>query len=202
MKLENKENVVLFTEKYEGSGGIIGKKLIENFFKAVATLIPDNVTHAAEIGCGPGYSTNYIHTARPDISLWASDIDPDLVALTHKRLPNITTSVESIYNLQKESGIVDCVFTLEVLEHLEKPFYALKEIHRVTRQYAIISVPREPLWRILNIVRGSYLPHLGNTPGHINHWSTQTIQDFVSPLFTVEKVRTPIPWTVLLLSKK
>ena len=35
-------------------------------------------------------------------------------------------------------------------------------------------MPREPLWRGLNMARGAYLKDLGNTPGHVNHWSKRS----------------------------
>ena len=51
------------------------------------------------------------------------------------------------------------------------PERALAEMARVARGYLLVSVPREPLWRALNIARGAYVRDLGNTPGHLNHWS-------------------------------
>lgn len=201
MDIEDKQNVKVFSEKYEGAGGVIGKKLIESFFSAVTSLIPDDVSNAIELGCGPGYSTEKIHIAKPDIELEASDIDPDLVSVTQNRVPDVKTSVESIYSVKKDDESADLVFVLEVLEHLDKPEDALREVHRITRRYAIISVPREPIWRILNMLRGKYLKDFGNTPGHLNHWSQRSIQKFVSPLFEVKKIVSPLPWTVLLLIK-
>ena len=42
---------------------------------------------------------------------------------------------------------------------------------RVARRWLLVSVPHEPLWRALNVARGAYLRELGNTPGHLNHWT-------------------------------
>lgn len=87
---------------------------------------------------------------------------------------------------------------LETLEHLDDPLAALRELKRVSRKYVIVSVPREPLWRILNCARGKYLGALGNTPGHINHWSTRGIRRFVAQELTVIDHRTPLPWSMVL----
>ena len=42
--------------------------------------------------------------------------------------------------------------------------------------HLLVSVPREPLWRALNVARGAYLRELGNTPGHVNHWSKRGVR--------------------------
>jgi hypothetical protein len=63
-------------------------------------------------------------------------------------------------------------------------------------------VPREPIWRLLNMMRGKYIGSLGNTPGHLQHWSTSEFRKFVAPVFNVVEVRTPLPWTILLMQRK
>jgi hypothetical protein len=57
-------------------------------------------------------------------------------------------------------------------------------------------VPREPLWRGLNMARGAYLKDLGNTPGHINHWSKRAFNELVSLYGRPEKVAGVFPWTL------
>jgi hypothetical protein len=61
-------------------------------------------------------------------------------------------------------------------------------------------VPREPVWRMTNMARGAYLRDLGNTPGHLNHWSKRSFVSLLSRYGTVEHVRSPFPWTMLLVS--
>jgi len=69
--------------------------------------------------------------------------------------------------LPPKSQSYDLTIACEVLEHLEDPGQALTEIDRVTKQSVLISVPQEPMWRILNMARGKYWSDLGNTPGHV-----------------------------------
>ena len=45
---------------------------------------------------------------------------------------------------------------IEVLEHVPDPEATLAEMARVARGYLLVSVPREPLWRGLNMARGAY----------------------------------------------
>ena len=46
---------------------------------------------------------------------------------------------------------------IEVLEHVPEPEATLAEMARVARGHLLVSVPREPLWRGLNMARGAYL---------------------------------------------
>jgi len=77
---------------------------------------------------------------------------------------------ESIYELPRPAASVDTVVCLEVLEHLGDPEAGLRELARVTQRHVILSVPREPLWRLLNMARGAYLRDWGNTPGHLRNY--------------------------------
>jgi 2-polyprenyl-3-methyl-5-hydroxy-6-metoxy-1,4-benzoquinol methylase len=89
------------------------------------------------------------------------------------------------------------VLAIEVLEHVDDPPAALAEIARVARGDVVLSVPREPLWRLLNMTRGRYLGRLGNTPGHIQHWSSASFERLVSRHLEVTGTWRPLPWTLL-----
>lgn len=60
-------------------------------------------------------------------------------------------------------------------------------------EYVILSVPREPVWSFLNFVRGKYWFQLGNTPGHIQKWSTSSFVKMVSRHLEFLEVSTPLP---------
>lgn len=49
----------------------------------------------------------------------------------------------------------------------------------------------------VHLLAGRDVRELGNTPGHINHWSSRAFADFVSEYATVTRVRRPFPWTVV-----
>ena len=82
---------------------------------------------------------------------------------------------------------------------MPEPEATLAEMARVAARRLLVSVPREPLWRGLNVARGAYLGALGNTPGHVNHWSKRSFAALLSRYGTVEQVRSPFPWTMLLV---
>ncbi|MES2223531.1 MAG: class I SAM-dependent methyltransferase [Patescibacteria group bacterium] len=197
---EKNRNITQFTDKYEFTNPIT-RAILDNFFKAVLSLCPKKTNKVLEVGCGAGYSTKILYEHIKPETFHASDIDPELVKLAKERTPQITAEKESIYELPHKDNSFDLVFTLEVLEHLEDPEKALKELKRVTNKYIIVSVPHEPIWRILNMLRGKYLKHFGNTEGHINHWSKRSFTKLVGKHFKVIKVKTPLPWIVILAEK-
>jgi hypothetical protein len=89
---------------------------------------------------------------------------------------------------------------IEVLEHVPDPAHTVAEMARVARGgHLLVSVPREPLWRGLNLARGAYVREWGNTPGHVNHWSRRGFVVLLSRHGDVAEVRSPFPWTMLLV---
>lgn len=194
-----------FTGKYE-SGGRIGTRLVDAFYSAVRDLLLPNVRDGdsvLEVGCGAGYSTRRIHGWLPsEVAFSGSDIGATLVEKAQRRNPTVPIVRQSVYDLALPSAAIDVLVMLEVLEHLDRPDRALEELARVARRHVIVSTPREPIWRLLNMARGKYLRDLGNTPGHVQHWSSAGLRRLVDPWFHVAATRQPLPWTILLLTPK
>ena len=86
-----------------------------------------------------------------------------------------------------------------MLEHIPDPDAVVAEMARVGRSHLLVSVPHEPLWRMLNVARGAYLRDLGNTPGHINHFSAASFKALLGRHGEVVQARSPFPWTMLLV---
>ena len=198
-----------FGRKYRQEGQRpIGGWLIDRYFATVTALagpcVPAGETSGLvvlELGSGEGFSTERLKRLLPaDVDFHASDVDENLVRATASRNPSVPVDVESVYAIRRPDDSVDLVLLLEVLEHLEDPAAALREIRRVTKPggFLVMGVPREPLWRVLNMLRGKYLRALGNTPGHLNHWSRRGVTQFVESHYgPVLSVQPTAPWTLL-----
>jgi 2-polyprenyl-3-methyl-5-hydroxy-6-metoxy-1,4-benzoquinol methylase len=96
-------------------------------------------------------------------------------------------------------GEFDLASAVEVLEHVPDPEHTVAEMARCAQSHLLVSVPREPLWRMLNMARGAYWSALGNTPGHLNHWSRRSFVELLSRHGEVVEIRSPFPWTMLLV---
>ncbi|MBU0647917.1 class I SAM-dependent methyltransferase [Patescibacteria group bacterium] len=191
-----------YGQKYKMGG--MGRLLIDNFYQDLRNITEQiQYTNCLDVGCGEGYSTQRIFSfIPPEVDFQASEYEKDLTKAIKSRNPSIKVFQEDIYNMQRPDNSLDLIFCLEVLEHLAHPQKALAELYRVCGNYLILSVPNEPLWRFLNICRLAYLSDWGNTPGHIHHWSENSLTQLVSEKFNIVDVKKPIPWIILLLEKK
>jgi 2-polyprenyl-3-methyl-5-hydroxy-6-metoxy-1,4-benzoquinol methylase len=95
----------------------------------------------------------------------------------------------------------DLVVCVEVLEHLHDPAAGLRELARVSSRHLLLSVPHEPFFRASNLLTGRYVRQLGNTPGHLQHWTGAGFQRFVSTTANVRSVASPYPWTIVWATK-
>lgn len=213
LSLKAKPETEDFAHKYTEEGqGKVGGKLIDGYFNAVASLVQQTGIEkkidyqAIELGCGEGFSTQRLHSLLPSNgTLQASEYVDSLVPKAQGNNPNVEVIQESVYELKHPNDSFDVVFLLEVLEHLDYPDKALAEISRVLKPdgYLILGVPREPLWCTLNMARGKYLNHFGNTPGHLNHWSKITLKNYTEKHFgPIRQSRSPLPWTIVLAQKQ
>jgi 2-polyprenyl-3-methyl-5-hydroxy-6-metoxy-1,4-benzoquinol methylase len=188
-------------DKY-GSSNPLVRRMMADFERDLDGLLtavePESVL---DVGCGEGV---LVHR-------WAQILEP-------RRVVGVDLEEESIQagwaaraapNLQYRVGLAeslpfadaefDLVSAIEVLEHVPDPARTLAEMTRCAQRHLLVSVPREPLWRALNLIRGAYWPALGNTPGHLNHWSRRSFVEMLSRHGEVAQVRSPFPWTMLLV---
>ena len=146
-----------------------------------------------DVGCGEGYLMDFIVRSRP-VQIVGVDITQEIIDTAKKTHPHLDVRVGSAYDLEFDDDSFDLVTMNEVLEHLERPEAALGEVRRVTRKYAVFSVPHEPYWRMLNFARLKYVKDLGNTPGHLNHWSKKTFEEMLRKHFSKVEVVSSMPW--------
>jgi SAM-dependent methyltransferase len=155
-----------------------------------------------DVGCGEGVLTHqWAQRLGDERRVVGIDLDdPALHAEWAKRTaPNLEYQVMKAENLPFADREFDAATAIEVLEHVPDAEHTVAEMARVAKRWLLVSVPREPLWRGLNVARGAYWKDLGNTPGHVNHWSKRSFVALLSRHGEVVQARSPFPWTMLLV---
>jgi 2-polyprenyl-3-methyl-5-hydroxy-6-metoxy-1,4-benzoquinol methylase len=188
-------------DKY-GSSNPVVKRLMTGFHSALDELWGQAAPRSIlDVGCGEGVLTAEWAERLGDGRIVGIDLDdPELRAEWERRSrPNLEFRVEEATSLSFADDEFDMACAIEVLEHVPEPEATLAEMARVASRHLLVSVPREPLWRGLNVARGAYLRDLGNTPGHVNHWSKRAFVSLLSRYGTVEEARSPFPWTMVLV---
>jgi 2-polyprenyl-3-methyl-5-hydroxy-6-metoxy-1,4-benzoquinol methylase len=188
-------------DKY-GSTNPVVRRLMAGFERTLDELFeraaPGSVL---DVGCGEGVLS----------AQWAAKLDQGRVVgidLEDPKLQgewaqrgraNLEFRAMEAEHLKFAADEFDLVTATEVLEHVPDPELVLGEMARVANKHLLVSVPREPLWRVLNVARGAYVRELGNTPGHLNHWSRSSFEALLGRFGDVVVTRSPFPWTMLLV---
>lgn len=188
-------------DKY-GSTNPLVRRLMAGFEGTLAELFAQAAPESVlDVGCGEGVLTHQWAEQLGSRRIVGIDLDdPKLKAewATRQRA-NLEYRTIPAENLPFEAGEFDLASAIEVLEHVPDPEHTVAEMARVAKRHLLVSVPREPLWRGLNVARGAYLRELGNTPGHVNHWSKRSFVRLLSQHGEVVEQRSPFPWTMLLV---
>jgi len=187
-------------DKY-GSTNPVVKRLMARFESTLEELFAAAAPRSLlDVGCGEGVLTQQ----------WAGQIDGRVVGIDlddpqlyeqwkSRTAPNLEYRVMKAERMPFADGEFDVATAIEVLEHVPDPEHTVAEMARVAERWLLVSVPREPMWRGLNMARGAYLSDLGNTPGHLNHWSKRSFVELLSRYGEVVQARSPFPWTMLLV---
>lgn len=183
------------------------KFLIDNFEKTLANEVKKlNVNSILDGGAGEGFTLEYLRKRGIGKTYEGIDFFGKAVKIGSKIHPKITLKQESIYKMSYKDNSFDLVLSTEVLEHLEKPKEALKEIFRVSKKYVLLSVPNEPIFMLSNLMRGKNVSRFGNDIEHINHWTMFGFLRFVKKNADVKTQivsrKYPFPWIMLILEKQ
>jgi len=188
-------------DKY-GSENPVVRRLMAGFERTLDELFTQAAPASVlDVGCGEGVlSQQWAARLDPGRVIGIDLPDPKLEAEWALRgAPNLGFSAMRAEQLAFADDEFDLVAATEVLEHVPDPRRVLSEMARVAHGHLLVSVPHEPLWRVLNVARGAYLRDLGNTPGHLNHWSRRGFVALLADFGQVVEVRSPFPWTMLLV---
>ncbi len=188
-------------DKY-GSTNPVVRRLMGAFEHTLDELLAQaEPSSLLDVGCGEGVLVHQWAQRLGERRVVGIDLEEESIQAgwAQRQAPNLEYHVMHAENLPFGENEFDLASAIEVLEHVPDPEHTLQEMARCAERYLLVSVPREPLWRMLNMARGAYWPALGNTPGHLNHWSKRSFERSLSRYGHLAEIRSPFPWTMLLV---
>jgi 2-polyprenyl-3-methyl-5-hydroxy-6-metoxy-1,4-benzoquinol methylase len=194
-------------DKY-GSSNPVVRRLMGGFERTLQELFERaDPQSLLDVGCGEGVLVQRWALSLPGRRVVGIDLEEESIQagwaehqaanLEYRTMP--AGRADRVEDLPFAENEFDLAAAIEVLEHVPDPEQTLAEMARCAERHLLVSVPREPLWRMLNMARGAYISQLGNTPGHLNHWSKRSFERLLSRHGEVVELRSPFPWTMLLL---
>ncbi len=199
-----KEPIQIYGNYYNkyGTKNPIERYLVNRYHKTLKEILLSIDPHKIlDIGCGEGFITNQLRliTSKEVIGM---EIGKEVLLKAIKAYPNISFIQGSTYKIPFDDNSFELITALELLEHLEESKTAIRDMKRVCSKWLILSIPLEPLWSVLNIVRFKYLGSFGNTPGHINKWSLKAFLAILGDDFEIIAIKKPLPWIMVLCRVK
>jgi 2-polyprenyl-3-methyl-5-hydroxy-6-metoxy-1,4-benzoquinol methylase len=188
-------------DKY-GSQNPVVRRLMSGFERSLGELFTRVAPRSLlDVGCGEGMLTQRWALALGGGRVVGIDLDDPILHAEwgRRQAPNLEYRVMKAENLPFGDDEFELATAIEVLEHVPDPEHTVAEMARVASGHLLVSVPREPLWRALNVARGAYVKDLGNTPGHVNHWSKRSFVRMLERHGEVLEARSPFPWTMVLV---
>jgi 2-polyprenyl-3-methyl-5-hydroxy-6-metoxy-1,4-benzoquinol methylase len=189
-------------DKY-GSTNPIVRRLMAGFETDLDALLSRaRPSSLLDVGCGEGVLVHrWARSLGEQTRIVGVDLEEESIQAgwSEHSAPNVSYEIMRGEELPFAEDEFDLASAIEVLEHVPDPERTLSEMARCARGHLLVSVPREPLWRALNMARGAYVRDLGNTPGHINHFSKRSFARLLSRHGDVVELRSPFPWTMALV---
>jgi SAM-dependent methyltransferase len=172
-------------EKYHDPNPVVAY-LIGRFFSRLGGVLTELRPHTMlDAGCGEGEMLR--RGAVP------AGVRPVLLDRNPDSAAQVIGSVNALPFAARSFDVVTC---LEVLEHLDDPGAAVRELARVARHAVVLSVPHEPWFRAGNVLRGKHLAGLGNHPEHVQHWNFRSFEKFLRGQVPEVRIVDAFPWII------
>ena len=156
---------------------------------------PDNVL---EFGCGEGLFLRELKRRGVMFKSYLGlDIRHDAIVMAKELHPEYTFVEADFLSWDHPTGSFDLVICSQVLEHLLQPEIYLQHLAVFSSKNLLLTVPWEPWFRLMNLLRGRDIRRLGNHPEHVNHWGVGQFAQLVKPYAHITDVTTVFPFILV-----
>lgn len=142
----------------------------------------DKVVKILDAGCGGGFITDLLARNVENVELIGLEYTREAIDIAKAANQEISFVQGDIYAIPFEKNEFDLVLCTEVLEHLERPDRALRELTRVASHTILLTVPSEPWFCMGNLLTLKNVSRFGNPIDHINHWTYGGFKKYVHSL--------------------
>ncbi|MDW7774286.1 MAG: class I SAM-dependent methyltransferase [Desulfobulbaceae bacterium] len=143
-----------------------------SFFDKIAAEVKFiNPNNALEFGCGEGLFLEELKKRDVIINdLTGIDLRKDAIEYAQKLHSEYYFECIDIFDFNPDKKF-ELVIASQVLEHLLNPPSFLTKLACLSSHYLLLTVPWEPWFQIMNLLRGRDILRLGNHPEHVNRWN-------------------------------
>ncbi len=177
--------------------------LISGFLEKVVFLVKKTgARKILDIGSGEGLVDFFLSRQDQGISLIGGDFDTEVLQLSQKINPEGAYLGLDARALPFEDSSFELVMMMEVIEHLEDYKKALKEASRVSKRFAILSVPEWPFYQASNFLILKNMRNFGEHPDHVVQFTARSLKNELMHLFRAGvEVHRSFPWIIALAMK-
>ena len=148
----------------------------ERLFKLVGKM--DFYTRVLDIGCSNGVFSAFYNGRYPQSRCIGVDLSTKAIELCQKKYPHLQFEEGDVYNLGFNDNFFDMIHMGSVLNHLDKPKEALKEVFRVLAANC-------PLYLTTTN------QHANQEQDHLWHWDVKGIESLLEGIGYIHEVEDP-----------
>lgn len=154
--------------------------------REVRALAKGGTLRMIDIGCGNGVVASLL--AKEGHNVTAIDVSPDGIEIARSAFPGVRFEVCSVYDdrvLEITGGAIECIVSLEVVEHLFYPKKLLDQSYRILRPggHLVVSTPYHGYLKNLAIsLVNRWDRHftVGWDGGHIKFFSKRSLSEMAN----------------------
>lgn len=130
-----------------------------------------------DVGCGAGGFTGLLKKIRPDLDIYGVDISKNAIKIAKKDFPRIEFLTGTTYKLPFPDNFFDACIMRQVLEHVEHPKKALREVRRILKPKAILysATPIEGEKLVINPPKYLCIKY----QGHLQRFSIKSLKSLI-----------------------